>query len=600
MIKIIIDNKETEVQKGTTILEAAQKMGIKIPTLCYHKDLDPMGLCRVCVVEVAGFNNLVPACSYSIDSEIHVSTFSHRVREARQTNIDLMLSSHNDNCTVCSRGGNCELQELAKEYGSKDYPYGKEIKNSREDKSSVSMVRDYSKCIQCRRCIQSCEDIQDIGIYGVKNRGSFTDIGSFKDKPLNELPCINCGQCINRCPTAALSEKESIQDVWSALADKSKYVIIQTAPAPRVAIGECFGNPPGTAFTYELNTALKKLGFDKVFDTCFTADLTILEEGTELLSRVKENINLPLFTSCSPGWIKYIEHGYPDYLNNLSTAKSPHEMFGAIIKTYFAEKNGIDPKNIVVVSLMPCTAKKFEVLRPELSDSGYQDVDYVLTTREMGKMIKEAGIDLTTLEKTDFDDPFGDETGSGIIFASTGGVMESALRAVYHIATGDPLDSITDIIKSSPIRGFEGIKYAELEIDSVTDVPALLKNKIDNFNYLKGAKLKVAVCHGTSNAKKVLENIKSGGVFSQCHFIEFMACPGGCIGGGGQPIPTNKDIREKRMAAVYNQDSRSDIKASPYNKAVIDLYANFFDNSPGGKLAHKLLHTTYIDRKNSV
>lgn len=599
MIKVVIDNKEIDVKKGTTILKAAEKLGIKIPTLCFHRDLDPMGLCRICVVEVAGFNNLVPACSYVIDSEIHVKTFSHRVREARQTNLDLMLSSHNDNCAVCVRGGNCELQDLAKEYGSKDYPYGKNVTDNREDRSSVSMIRDYSKCIQCRRCVQSCEDIQDIGIYGVKYRGAETNIGSFKDKPLKELSCINCGQCINRCPTAALSEKESISEVWRALKDESKYVVIQTAPAPRVAIGECFDNPPGTSYTYELNTALKQIGFDMVFDTCFTADLTILEEGTELLSRVQESNRLPLFTSCSPGWIKYIEHCYPDYINHLSTAKSPHEMFGAILKTYFAEKEGINPKDLVVVSLMPCTAKKFEVLRPELSDSGYQDVDYVLTTREMGKMIKEAGIDLNSLDKTPFDDPFGDETGSGIIFASTGGVMESALRAVYHIATGEPLNSITEKLKSTKIRGFEGIKYAELKIDSITDVPALLKNKINNFEYLKGATLKVAVCHGTSNAKKVLENIRAGGVFSECHFIEFMACPGGCIGGGGQPIPTSEEIREKRMSAVYNRDIKSYVKASPYNQAVIDLYNNYFDNSPGGKLAHKLLHTTYTDRTRS-
>lgn len=596
MIKVVIDGIESNVKKGVTILEAAKSIGVNIPTLCYHKDLNPLGLCRICLVEVVGMKNLVPACSYTVEEEIHIKTFSKRVREARQINIDLMLSSHNDSCTVCKRGGNCELQDLAFKYGSKEYPYGREVKDAREDFSSVSMERDYSKCIQCRRCIQACEDLQDIGIFGVKYRGAATAIGSYKDKPLKDVPCINCGQCINRCPTGALTEKESISDVWAALKSPDKHVIIQTAPAPRVAIGECFSYPPGTSYTYELNTALKLLGFNNVFDTCFSADLTILEEGTELLSRVEKGENLPLFTSCSPGWIKYIEHRYPENLNNLSTAKSPHEMFGAIIKTYYAKKINLNPKDIVVVSLMPCTAKKFEVLRPELTDSGYQDVDYVLTTREMGKMIKEAGIELKDLKKTPFDDPFGDETGSGIIFASTGGVMESALRAVYHITTGTALSSVTDTIKTTSIRGFEGVKYAELKIDSVTEVPALLKGKLKSFNYLKGATLKVAVCHGTSNAKKVLDNIKSGGIFSQCHFIEFMACPGGCIGGGGQPIPTNEEIRKKRMGAVYNNDLESDVKASPYNEAVVKIYSDFFNNSPGGELAHRLLHTTYTKR----
>lgn len=597
MIKAVIDHREILIEKGTTILDAAKQLGIEIPTLCYHRDLTPQGLCRVCLVEIVGVKNLIPACSYSIEEEIEVHTFSKRIREARAINIDLMLSSHSDSCTICTRGGNCELQNLAYRYGSKEYPYGREEKEPRYDASSPAIVRDYSKCIQCRRCIQACEEIQEIGIFGVKDRGISTKVGSFKDKPLKDLPCINCGQCITHCPTGALTEKESIKDVWAALKNPEKYVIIQTAPAPRVAIGECFSYAAGTSYTYELNSALKLLGFDNIFDTCFTADLTILEEGTELLTRLKSGKNLPLFTSCSPGWVKYLEHGYPDTLNNLSTAKSPHEMFGAIIKTYYAKKIGIDPQNIVVVSLMPCTAKKFEIQRPELSDSGFQDVDYVLTTREMGKMIKEAGIELKDLKKRPFDDPFGDETGSGIIFASTGGVMESALRAVYHITTGSTLESVTKSIETIDIRGFEGVKYAELTIDNVAEVPALLKNKLDSFDFLKGVTLKVAVCHGTANAKKVLENIKAGGVFSQCHFIEFMACPGGCIGGGGQPIPTSIEIRERRMSAVYSSDSRSNVKASPYNQAVIKIYNNFFDNSPGGELAHKLLHTSYTKRQ---
>ncbi len=596
MIKIKIDNIETDVEKNTTILELTQRLGIDLPTLCYHKDLDPQGVCRLCVVEVEGYKNLVPACTHKIDREIIIKTFSPRIRVARQINIDLMISSHDDSCTTCARGGNCELQRLAEKYGSSNEPFSKNIRDERSDNLSPSILRDYSKCIQCRRCIQTCADFQDIGIYAVKNRGANTEIGTFNDLSLADTVCTTCGQCINRCPTGALTEKESRADVWKEINNPDKYVVIQTAPAPRAAIGECFGYEPGQSYTYELNTALKKIGFDSVFDTCFTADLTIIEEGTELLTRVAKGENLPLFTSCSPGWVKFIEHNYPDYLKHLSSAKSPHEMFGAILKTHFAEKHGIDPKNLVVVSLMPCTAKKFEVLRPEMNDSGFQDVDYVLTTREMGKMIKETGLELRDLEHSNFDDPFGDETGSGVIFASTGGVMESALRAVYHITTGTPLESVVNTLETVPIRGFDGVKYAEIDIDSVVEVPELLSKKIKSFDMLKGATLKVAVCHGTKNAKKVLEDIKAGGKFSECHFIEFMACPGGCIGGGGQPIPTNEDIRKKRMNSIYSNDTVSNIKASPYNQAVLDIYNNFFNNEPGGKLAHKLLHTTYVER----
>ncbi|MGL1892111.1 MAG: NADH-dependent [FeFe] hydrogenase, group A6 [Spirochaetaceae bacterium] len=596
MIKVVIDNKEILVEKDTTILEAAKILKISIPTLCYHKDLIPLGLCRICLVEIKGVKNLVASCSYKIISEMEIYTFSDRVREARQTIIDLMISSHDNNCTICDRADNCELQQLAVQYGSSSYPYGNTITDNRVYNLSSSISRDYSKCIQCRRCIQTCDFLQDIGIYGVKNRGSDTQISTFNNNSLIETKCINCGQCINRCPTGALKEIESITDVWEAIKDPNKYVVIQTAPAPRAAIGECFNYPPGNSYTYQLNTALKKIGFNNVFDTCFTADLTIIEEGTELLERIKKAEKLPLFTSCSPGWIKYIEHNYPEYLNNLSTSKSPHEMFGAIIKTYYAKKKNIDPKNIVVVSLMPCTAKKFEILRPEMVDSGYQDVDYVLTTREIGKMIKQAGLELKDLGKTYFDDPFGDETGSGIIFASTGGVMESALRTVYHITTGTPLEAVTNSLKATTIRGFDGVKYAEFKIETVADVPQLLSSKIDNFDFLLGATLKVAVCHGTKNAKKVLDNIKNGGEFSKCHFIEFMACPGGCLGGGGQPIPTNDEIRKQRMFAVYNNDEESETKLSSYNSAVLEIYSQFFNNQPGGELAHKLLHTQYIER----
>lgn len=596
MITVKIDNNKITVEEGTTIMEAARRAGITIPSLCHHRDLDPRGLCRLCMVEVSDLKTPVPACTYKIDREFQVTTSSPALRAHRQINLDLILSSHNDSCATCVRGGNCELQALSEIYASKGTPYGKEIDAPRYDTSSAAITRDYSKCIQCRRCVETCEKYTSIGIYSSQNRGWETQIGSLKDIPLRNLPCINCGQCINRCPTGALTERDSVKEVWKALQNPDKHVVIQIAPAPRAAVGECFGYEAGTSWTYEINTALKIMGFDTVFDTCFTADLTIMEEGTELLTRIMENRDLPLFTSCSPGWVKYIEHFFPEGLKHLSSAKSPHEMFGAIIKTHYAENTGIKPEDIVVVSLMPCIAKKFEIHRPELTDSGFQDVDYVLTTRELGRMMKESGISLKDLQKTAFDDPFGDETGSGVIFASTGGVMESALRAVHHITTGTTLPDVLEALDSTELRGFKGVKYAEIPIDSVADVPEILKHKMDSFSFLEGQTLRVAVCHGTANARKVLDDIKEGGIFSKCHFIEFMACPGGCIGGGGQPIPTDEDIRRKRREAIFNTDSKAEVKASSYNPAVLKIYSEFFNSEPGGERAHKLLHTTYKKR----
>lgn len=598
MIEITINDQKVNVKKGTTILDAAKLVGIDIPTLCYHSDLNTKAVCRVCVVEVEEEIKLVTACSYKIYSKIHINTYSPQVREARKVNIDLLLSSHNNNCIICSSSGECELQKIAEKYGSNEYKYGLNIDNPRLDESSVAIERDYSKCILCRRCIETCNQLQGIGVYSVKSKGYKCEIGSYLNRELTDTNCILCGQCINRCPTGALKEKSHIQEVWDAINDPEKVVFIQTAPAPRVAIGESFNYPVGNSYTYELNTALRKIGFDRVFDTCFTADLTIIEEGLELLTRIKQSKDLPLFTSCSPSWISLIENRFPDFINNLSTAKSPHQMFGAILKTFYAKIINKHPKDIITVSLMPCTAKKYECQRKELTDSGFKDVDYVLTTREIAKMIKESGLSLKDLEGSDFDDPYGSETGSGVIFGSTGGVMESAVRTIYQLVCSDYGKKEINSFTVSPIRGFEGVKHLEFKIEDIDDVPALLKGKLDSFKYLEGILLKVAVCHGTANALKILENISNGGLFKDYHFIEFMSCPGGCIGGGGQPKPTNKEIRKKRTEAIYDIDSNSMVQISSFNSAVLKIYKEFFSNLPGEGEAHRLLHTFYNNRVN--
>lgn len=607
MIKVKIDGIEVEVNKSTTILNAAKKAGIKIPTLCYHDDLCVSGICRICLVEVKGMNTLQASCSFSISETIEISTHSAKIRQARRDILDLMLASHKGECYSCVRNNNCELQKLAADYGIVDFPYG-HIENSKfeEDASSFSIVRDMDKCILCRRCIRSCVDLQEVGVFTAVNKGSDTRIGTFGDKAMNEVICINCGQCVNRCPTGALHEKDDSENVWKAIEDPGKHVVIQTAPAPRAGIGEEFGLNPGTPLTLEMNSALRYCGFDRVFDTCFTADLTIIEEGTELLERLhkalvlKEDVALPQFTSCSPGWIKYIEHYSPDMLDKLSSAKSPQQMFGSVIKTYYAELNNIDPKDIVTVALMPCTAKKFEANRPEMNSSGYQDVDFGLTTRELARMFKETGITLPDMAKSDFDDPFFGGSGSGIIFGATGGVMESAIRTLYDLVTGEEIESVFEKGNIEVVRGFEEVKYAELTIDKVSDVPDILKSKFDSFEFLKGVTLKVAVCHGTANAKKVLKNIREGGKFSECHFIEFMACPGGCLGGGGQPIPTNKEIRTERAKAIYAEDNSAKIRKSYENPAVAKLYNDFLKDGPCGHTSHKHLHTSYTKRGNKI
>ncbi len=603
-ISVNIDDKDIKVPLGTTILQAAKQLGIRIPTLCHHDDLCVAGVCRICVVEIEGMRTLQASCAYPITSPITVMTHSPKVRHARRHILDMLLSKHVGDCYACSRNNNCELQQLAKEYGVDFFRFGHRSEPIfAKDNSSYSVVRDMNKCILCRRCVRTCIDLQEVGVLEVAHRGAESAVETFMDKPLGEVVCINCGQCINRCPTGALTANDTTDEVWAAIDDPEKHVIMQTAPSPRAGIGECFGLEAGHALTFEMNTALRRCGFDKVFDTNFTADLTIIEEGTELLLRLykalvekDETVALPQFTSCSPGWVKFIEHFYPEMLPNMSSAKSPQQMFGALIKTFYAKENNIDPANIVSVALMPCSAKKFECNRPEMCDSGFKDVDYGLTTRELGKMISEAGIHLPDMPKSDFDAPFGDATGSGVIFGATGGVMEAALRTVIELVCGVKVEDLFEHADIIPLRGFEGARMIELPITDVGPVPDVLKALVPNWDWLKGATVKVGVCHGTANAKKVLEDIKAGGKFSECHFIEFMACPGGCLGGGGQPIPTTPEIRAARAKAIYAEDAAYDIRKSHENPVVWELYSKFLTDGPCGHISHKLLHTHYESR----
>ena len=608
-VTVTVDGHEVEVPVGATILEAAEKAGRRIPTLCHHPDLPDVGVCRICVVEVTGQRALQASCAYPITTPIEIQTYSRRVRQARQTIVDLMLAEHCGNCQTCGRNGNCELQDLAAEYGSDHFRFGQRTEPTRLfDTFGPSIRRDMNKCVHCLRCIRTCAELQGVGALGVIGRGDSTTMSPYLTLPISDVVCINCGQCINRCPTGALQEVDNTDDVWRAIEDPTKHVVIQTAPAPRAAMGEEFGLPPGTPVTWQLNSALRELGFDKVFDTNFSADLTIIEEGTELLVRLYENLVLgdhtrptPQFTSCSPGWIKYLEHKYPDFAPNLSSCKSPQQMFGALIKTWYAEKNGLNPADVVSVSLMPCTAKKFEAHRPEMTDSGFPDVDVSLTTRELGRMIRELGIRLADLPESDFDDPFGTATGSGVIFGATGGVMEAALRTVVELVTGLKVEDLFDHADITPVRGFEETRYAEITLpDTLGPVPPLLAHLVPSWDWLRGVTLKLAVVHGTANAQKVMEDIKAGGRFSECHFIEFMACPGGCIGGGGQPIPTSQEIRSARAKAIYGEDARygetGRVRKSHENTAVLAVYDQFLTDGPCGHTSHHLLHTTYTPR----
>lgn len=603
-ITVEINGKKLSAPFGATILEACKENKIHVPTLCYHPDLCIAGTCRICVVEVEGMRTLQTACAFPITSSIKIHTSTSMVRKARRHILDLLLSEHYGECYSCVRNNNCELQSLAKEYGVDQYSFGHISEPAFEvDRSSFSVHRDMNKCVLCKRCVRTCIDLQEVGVLEAIDRGDQTHISTFLEKPLADVVCINCGQCINRCPTAALRANDPSDEVWEAIDDPNKHVVIQTAPSPRAAIGEVFGEEPGKSYTGELNSALRRIGFDRVFDTNFTADLTIMEEGTELLLRLykalvdkDESVHLPQFTSCSPGWVKYLEHFYPDSIGNLSSAKSPQQMFGALIKTFYAKQAGIDPKDLVTVALMPCAAKKFECNRPEMRDSGFKDVDYGLTTRELGQMIKEAGIHLPEMDKSHFDKPFGDASGAGLIFGATGGVMEAALRTVIELVTGKKVEDLYEHANITPVRGFDGIRYVELPINEVGPVPDILKHLVPHWDWLRGVTLKVAVAHGTANAKKIMEDIKAGGKFSECHFIEFMACPGGCLGGGGQPIPTTEEIRKKRARAIYNEDESLPVRKSHENEHVVTLYDKFLTDGPGGKLSHKLLHTHYTKR----
>ncbi|HPZ52460.1 MAG TPA: NADH-dependent [FeFe] hydrogenase, group A6, partial [Clostridia bacterium] len=553
MVNITIDGMNMQVPEGTTILEAARQANIRIPTLCFLKDINEIGACRMCVVEVKGARALQAACVYPVAEGLEIKTNSDKVRRARKVTLELILSNHDRECLTCVRSNNCELQKLSKELNIRDIRYKGEQTEHDIDNLSPSIVRDNNKCILCRRCVSVCQNVQTVSVLETVSRGFDTKIGTAFDIPLANTPCVNCGQCINVCPVGAIYEKSDIEKVWSAINDPDKYVVVQTAPAVRVSIGEAFGMPLGSRPTGKMVSALKKLGFDKVFDTDTAADLTIMEEGTELLQRMQNGGKLPLITSCSPGWIKFCEHNYPDFLDNLSSCKSPHEMFGAVLKTYYAKKMNIEPEKIVVVSIMPCTAKKFEAGRPELSAAGYPDVDYVLTTRELAQMIDEAGIDFVNLEDETFDDPIGDASGAGVIFGATGGVMEAALRTVADILSGESLPE--DKIEYTEVRGVQGIKEAQIEV--------------------AGKVIRACVVHGLGNARKVLDRIRAGE--AEYDFIEIMACPGGCVNGGGQIIQPSEvrswiDLRVERTKAIYAEDRSLPIRKSHDNPFIKKLY----------------------------
>ena len=587
MVQLKINNTPVEVPEGTTILNAARSVGVRIPTLCYVERLQAPGACRVCVVEIEGVQNLAASCSMPVAEGMKIRTNSRRVRKARRLVVELLLSEHNGECQTCDRREDCELQALSSELGVREVSFPGEKTRKRIDLSTPALIRDNGKCIKCRRCVSVCSETQHVGALWAQNRGFDTTIGPAFNRDLSTVACVQCGQCAAVCPVGAITEKDQIDEVWSAIDDADKHVVVQTAPAIRAALGECFGYAPGTLVTGQMVAALRRLGFNAVFDTNFTADLTILEEGTELLTRLKralidgEKSVLPMFTSCSPGWIMYMEYFHPDMLPHLSTCKSPQQMFGAVAKTYYANKLGLRPEQIFVASVMPCTAKKFECQRPEMKSSGARDVDVVLTTRELGKMIRSAGIDFRNLPDEEMDAPLGLSTGAADIFANTGGVMEAALRTAYEIVTGRPLP--VENLHVQPVAGLQGMKEASVKIEGT----------VPDWSFLEGVTLNVAVGHGLGNAHRIIDAIRSGE--KQYHFIEVMTCPGGCIGGGGQPRFTTDDVRLARIAAIYREDEGKELRKSHDNPQVKKLYEEFLGH-PLGERSHHLLHTRYTAR----
>ncbi len=574
MVNIKINNMPLSVPKGISILEAARYAGVEIPTLCYLKNMNEIGACRMCMVEVKGARSLVAACVYPVNEGMEVFTNTEKVRRSRRHNLELVLSTHNKACLSCVRSGNCELQKLCKDYGVEDVnTYEGEMPAAQFDDSAPHMIRDNSKCVLCRRCVSACDN-QAISVIGANARGFDTHIGSPFELPLYDFSCVSCGQCIVNCPTGALYEKDDTAKVFEAIADPDKFVIVNTAPSIRVTLGEAFGYEIGTNVTGKMVAALRRLGFNKVFDTDFSADLTIMEEANELVERVKNGGVLPMITSCSPGWVKYCEHYYPDQLDHLSSCKSPQQMFGAVAKTWYAKKMNLDPKDIVVVSIMPCTAKKFECGRDDQSASGYADIDYALTTRELARMIGTAGISFNNLPDEEFDNPLGEGTGAGVIFGATGGVMEAALRTAVETLTGEELKSV----EFTEVRGTEGIKEAVYTV--------------------AGMEIKVCAASGLKNAEAVMEKVKNGTADYQ--FIEIMACPGGCVNGGGQPVQPASvrnfvDLKGIRGKALYEADKNLPLRKSHESEAIKTVYREYFEK-PGSHIAHEVLHTHYVKR----